>query len=82
MRANINLVHGDCMEAMKGMKDNQFDLAICDPPYGIGVNSMNMGSRVTIRPDNRNWDDKPPKQEYFDELRRVSNNQIIWGGGR
>lgn len=70
----------DCMEVMAEYPDGHFDLAICDPPYGIGVNSMKMGGRKTVRPDKRNWDDKIPSAEYFDELRRVSKNQIIWGG--
>ena len=65
---------------MKEMPDNAYDLAIVDPPYGIGVNGMNMGSRRTIRPDKRIWDNAPPPPEYFAELRRVSSNRIIWGG--
>ena len=70
----------DCMALMARYPDKHFDLAIVDPPYGIGVNSMNMGSRKTVRPDKRNWDDEIPSAEYFAELRRVSKNQIIWGG--
>ena len=70
----------DCMELMRETPDNAYDLAIVDPPYGIGVNSMNMGSRKTVRPDKRNWDDAIPTPEYFAELRRVSSRQIIWGG--
>lgn len=69
----------DCMAMMREMPDNAYDLAIVDPPYGIGVNSMNMGSRKTVRPDKRNWDDEIPTPEYFAELRRVSKNQIVWG---
>ena len=76
----INLYNMDCMDAMAKMEDNQFDLAIVDPPYGIGVNSMNMGGRKTIRPDKRTWDNEIPKNIYFKELCRVSRNQIIWGG--
>lgn len=70
----------DCMAMMREMPDKAYDLAICDPPYGIGVNSMRMGSRKTVMPDKRSWDDEIPKPEYFDELRRVSKKQIIWGG--
>ena len=57
----------DCMEAMKEMSDNQFDLAIVDPPYGIDI---------------AKWDaiDMKPSDEYFIELFRVSKNQIIFGG--
>ncbi len=76
----INLIHGDCMEGMSKMKDKQYQLSIVDPPYGIGVNSMNMGSRRTVRPDSRRWDDEIPPPEYFSELQRVSINQIIFGG--
>ncbi len=54
----------DCLEAMKDMEDNAFDLAIVDPPYGIGI---------------AEWDKNPPTKEYFKELFRVSKNQIIWG---
>ena len=80
MRANINIHNMDCMVAMKEMEDNQFDLAIVDPPYGIGVNSMNMGSRKTIKPTDKKWDKKVPDDSYFKELKRVSAEQIIWGG--
>jgi len=77
----ISLINGDCMEVLKSLPDNAFDLAICDPPYGINVMAMNMGGRNTVKPDkSRNWDNTPPSQEYFDELFRVSKNQIIWGG--
>ena len=70
----------DCMEGMAKYPDKYFDLAIVDPPYGIGVNSMNMGSRKTVKPDNKKWDNDIPDKLYFYELFRVSKNQIIWGG--
>jgi site-specific DNA-methyltransferase (adenine-specific) len=70
----------DNMELMAEFPDGYFDLAIVDPPYGIGVNGMNMGSRQTVRPDARKWDDEIPPPEYFAELRRVSKRQIVWGG--
>ena len=76
----IDLILDDYMNVMKDYKDNHFDLAIVDPPYGINVNQMNMGSRKTIKPTNKKWDNSIPKKEYFDELFRVSKNQIIWGG--
>ena len=76
----ITLHNLDCLPEMREMPDKAYSLAICDPPYGIGVNSMNMGSRQTVRPDKRTWDDKPPPCEYFEELLRISENQIIWGG--
>jgi site-specific DNA-methyltransferase (adenine-specific) len=61
--------------------DNYFELAIVDPPYGINVTSMNIGSRKTVKRDSsKNWDSEVPNKQYFDELFRVSKNQIIWGG--
>lgn len=77
----IELLYIDCMEYMKGCKDNEFELAIVDPPYGINVNKMNMGGRKTVMPDkSKKWDAAVPDSYYFDELMRVSQSQIIWGG--
>jgi len=72
----------DCMEAMKEMSDNQFDLAIVDPPYGINrLHSGGMPKSSRFKKWKRKeWDKKIPSKEYFDELFRVSKNQIIWGG--
>jgi len=79
MRAKINLYNEDCLQAMKAMQDNEYDLAIVDPPYGIdAVNSLNTvtgGKKHTAK----DWDKETPTKEYFDELFRVSKNQIIWG---
>ena len=70
----------DCMEGMKQIPDKYFDLAIVDPPYGIGANKMTLGNgkRKVFR-GNDDWDREPPSAEYFKELFRVSKNQIIWG---
>ena len=69
------------MALMSRYPDKYFDLAIVDPPYGIGQPSMNMGSRKTIIPDKtKTWDNSIPTKEYFNELFRISKNQIIWGG--
>ena len=77
----INLYNKDCMEAMKEMKDNQFDLAIVDPPYGINASEMTMGSGKNKKfKKGKKWDKETPTQKYFSELIRVSKNQIIWGG--
>jgi site-specific DNA-methyltransferase (adenine-specific) len=76
----LDLRRADCMDMMAEFPDGYFDLAIVDPPYGIKVNSMRMGSRKTVLPDNKKWDDEIPKPEYFFELFRVSKTQIIWGG--
>jgi len=70
----------DNMLGMARHPDKFFDLAIVDPPYGIGVNKMHMGSRSTVKPDTKVWDAVPPPASYFIELFRVSKNQIIWGG--
>lgn len=76
----INLYNKDCMEALREFKDNQFDLAIVDPPYGIDITNAGwVKSNKNIKTEN-NWDDCIPKLEYFNELKRVSKNQIIWGG--
>jgi site-specific DNA-methyltransferase (adenine-specific) len=75
------LYNMDCMEGMKLFPDKYFELAIVDPPYGINVNH-NMGRRKGDKHSNYKkvtWDNEPPPPEYFDELFRVSKNQIIWG---
>ena len=71
---SATLMNCDCMEYMATLPDKAFDLAIVDPPYGIGGNKNTTGNHKKI-----NWDDNVPTDEYFDELRRVSNMQIIWG---
>jgi len=75
---DINKIHNqDCLEAMREMSDNQFDLAIVDPPYGIGMDGKNnwSGSKHKIK----DWDNNAPSIEYFRELRRITKNQIVWG---
>ena len=66
----------DCMEYMATLPDKAFDLAIVDPPYGIGISS----NPVRQKHNKKKWDDEIPRKEYFDELFRVSSNQIVWGG--
>jgi len=81
MSAEINLYNEDCLPAMKAMKDKQFNLAIVDPPYGIGVNKMTLGNgKKKIYRGQADWDKVRPTKEYFDELKRISKNQIVWGG--
>ena len=79
----IKCINGDCMDWMKNIPDKYFDLAIVDPPYGINI-SINMGRRKGDKNSTYHkleGDDKSiPSVEYFSELMRVSNNQIIWGG--
>ncbi len=78
----IKLYQGDCMEFMQSLDDKAFDLAIVDPPYGIGVN-VSMGRRKGQRHSGYHkyagGDKDAPPYEYFKDLERVSSNQIIWG---
>lgn len=75
------LYHMDCMEAMKDIPDKYFELSIVDPPYGIRIN-MNMGRRKGMKKahEDKQWDNGIPDEAYFNELFRVSRNQVIWGG--
>lgn len=77
----INLFNADCIDIMKQLPDKWADLAIVDPPYGIDITKHPMGGRNTIKPDKtKTWDKQIPNKIYFDELFRISKNQIIWGG--
>jgi site-specific DNA-methyltransferase (adenine-specific) len=79
----------DCMELMREFPDKHFDLAIVDPPYGIGESDSRNDSRGTCsvkwkraKPTNYGkftWDKEAPPESYFVELKRISRNQIIWG---
>ena len=86
----INLHNKDCMLALKEFKDNEFDLAIVDPPYGIGISGQKevkkkraqrkrSGSQNRKYHKEKKWDNEIPTKEYFTQLQRVSKNQIIWG---
>lgn len=79
--SEIKITCEDNMQLMSRYPDKYFDLAIVDPPYGISIN-MNMGIKKgqKKRHNNKKWDDFAPDKKYFDELFRVSKNQIIWGG--
>ena len=72
----ITVTNEDNMELMARYPDKYFDLAIVDPPYGIGISS----NPVRQKHKKKSWDDSIPTKEYFNELFRVSKNQIIWGG--
>ena len=73
----------DCMDLMRRYPDKYFDLAVVDPPYGIGEDGKSNHSRgKRARPKKytpKSWDKKPPTSDYFYELKRVSKNQIVWG---
>lgn len=84
----IELLNIDCIEYMKTVPDKFFDLAIVDPPYGLGDKISKGGgahTKATVKFHHRynangtNWD-KAPDASFFVELKRVSKNQIIWGG--
>ena len=84
MSANINIYNEPCETAMAKMQDNQFDLAIVDPPYFSDVgkkifpgNAISTTGIKRHRFESKFW--KVPDRKYFDELIRVSKNQIIWG---
>lgn len=89
------IILADCMDVMRDIPDKYFDLAIADPPYGLGEDSENLSrsfnkdgtARINPKWNNpkpknygvKNWDKESPAVEYFNELIRVSKNQIIWG---
>jgi site-specific DNA-methyltransferase (adenine-specific) len=88
MKTNLlDIRHVDCMDLMAEFPDNHFDLAVVDPPYGIGEGGAksesrnNSGNRFKIKSNYvpKNWDKASPDSKYFTELFRVSKNQIIWG---
>jgi len=72
----LTITNEDNMELMARYPDNYFDLAIVDPPYGIGI------SKNPIRQQHKkkDWDNEIPLENYFNELKRVSKNYIVWGG--
>jgi site-specific DNA-methyltransferase (adenine-specific) len=86
----INIYNQDCLKAIKEMSNNQFDLAIVDPPYGIGISGQKEVKKKRVQRNRssaqnrkyhkeKKWDNDIPTKEYFIELQRVSINQIIWG---
>ena len=73
---NIEITNENNLDLMKRYSDKYFDLAIVDPPYGIGI-SKNPVRQMHKKKD---WDNEIPGKQYFDELFRVSKNQITCGG--
>lgn len=73
----------DCMDFMKDVPDKFYDLAIVDPPYGLG-NKLNQGAgklkKRVLNTLNCEWDNSIPNDKYFKQLFKISKNQIIWGG--
>ena len=90
----ITITNEDNMELMSRFPDNHFDLAIVDPPYGIGADeAQNNAAEQRIKSNGKSkagrgyklykkseWDNEIPNEKYFKELFRISKNQIIWGG--
>jgi site-specific DNA-methyltransferase (adenine-specific) len=86
-----SFICGDCMDYLPQFPDKYFDIAVVDPPYGIGEHGgkrrskyvlQKNGSKIFVSDgqyENRDWDNEPPDSRYFDELIRVSKHQIIWG---
>ena len=77
------VVQGDCLEGMKMIPDKSIDLVVTDPPYGIKINriSNNFGSSVHLsrKATNDDWDDNIPSKEIFEEIFKISKNQIVFG---
>ena len=90
IKDNMKLQNRDCMEGMAEYPDNYFDLAIVDPPYGIGADeSQNKlggkkgftnGAGTYKKYHDTKWDKEVPEDNYFNEIVRVSKNHIVWGG--
>jgi site-specific DNA-methyltransferase (adenine-specific) len=81
----ITITNEDNMALMSRYPDNYFDLAIVDPPYGIGIDGQKKSISKNPKHNRKehvqkNWDNSIPSENYFNELKRVSKNQIIWGG--
>lgn len=76
----IDLKHIDCIEYMKTCSDNEFDLAIVDPPYGLERFKKGGSHLNRYGSENGQWNNEKPSEEYWKELFRVSEKQIIWGG--
>ena len=80
----IEIYNEDCMPALSKMHENEFELAIVDPPYGIGINKQSLGEggglyRQPKTYKRGDWDNNIPTEKYFIELQRCTQNQIIWG---
>jgi len=83
-KPTIQLLNMDCMDFMATLPDKAFDLAIVDPPYGLERFKANDGGNskkiTTFGDKDKNWNNIKPTAEYWNELFRVSKNQIVWGG--
>lgn len=82
---NTRVFLKDCMEGMREYPDKFFDLAIVDPPYGIGMDGQKKSICKNPKHNRKEhkrkgWDTVIPEEAYFTELQRISTNQIVWGG--
>lgn len=86
MQNLLNKIHlGDCLDFMRELPDKCVDLVLTDPPYGIGASGKHMRNGTSklkkeYYTDDKKWDEFVPDKSYFDEISRISKNQIIWGG--
>ena len=85
MQEKMNIIHNiDCLEFMKQVPDNYYDLVLTDPPYGIGASNSSLGLRKEHKHkrkwNKKDWDIKVPSDDIFTEIMRISKNQIRWGG--
>lgn len=81
IKDKYKLYNGDCLKLLKKFKDNEIDILITDPPYGIGRDKGSYGFGVAKgRIYKGDWDKKIPSKEIFEEMLRVSKNVIIFGG--
>ena len=76
----VNFFNIDCVEFMKSKPDKFWDLAIVDPPYGINVAKTHAGGKGWTKREGKDWDKEIPPPEYWEQLFRVSKNQVVWGG--
>jgi site-specific DNA-methyltransferase (adenine-specific) len=81
LNGQIVLFNGDCLDVMRNLKDKEIDLVLTDPPYGIGVDGGIGGGVLAKKSDfeKKGWDKKSPENKAFEELLRISENQIIFG---
>lgn len=71
----ITLIHGDCLQEMRNIPDKSIDLVLTDPPYGIGISKNPFRGKF----EKKEWDNFRPTKEYFDEIFRISRDQVIFG---
>jgi len=74
------IIHADCLDILKELPDKCVDLVLTDPPYGIGMDGGNVGYKGYNDFEKKEWDCNIPNAEVFEQIYRISNNYIIWGG--